>query len=177
MVCLLTPFVIPCLVQSSKKRRYHYTLSHSTSKLPRPDLDHLSAAATVVLLLKPFSISPNIALFICFALRLATAEPQRTTTATSDSGGLRQWFIHFLLLCFFFFFFPLGFGDLDLVVKIWCCCLHVLWCGFWFQMYLDSVNQWVWWIWFEIFLDFVVCVAVGVNLWFGVCFNMSDMVL
>ena len=140
MVCLLTPFVIPCLVQSSKKRRYHYTLSHSPSKLPRPDLDHLSAAATVVLLLKPFSISPNIALFICFALRLATAEPQRTTTATSDSGGLRQWFIHFLLLCFFFFFFLLGLG-----IWIWLLRSDVVACMC-FGLDFDFKCIWILWI-------------------------------
>ena len=85
----------------------------SPSKLPWPDLDHLSVAATMVLLVNPFPISANIALFICFAARLATVEPQRTTTATSDSDGLRQWFIHFLLL-----FSSLGFGHLDLVFKI-----------------------------------------------------------
>ena len=112
----LDPFCYPLFGSIFKETEISlHPLSHSPSKLPRPDLDHLSAAATVVLLLKPFSISPNIALFICFALRLATAEPQRTTTATSDSGGLRQWFIHFLLLCFFFFFFIL----LGLGIWIW----------------------------------------------------------
>ena len=47
--------------------------------------------------------------FICFAPRLATAKPQWTTTATSDSGGLRLWFIHFLLLLLLFSSWVWGF--------------------------------------------------------------------
>ena len=73
----------------------------------------------------------------------------------------KPWFIHFLQ------FFSLGFGDLDLVFKIWCCCLHVLWFGFWFQMYLDSVNQWVWWILVWDFLRFCCLCCCDLCCWRG----------
>ncbi|KAF3948072.1 hypothetical protein CMV_025882 [Castanea mollissima] len=97
----MTPFVIPCLVQSSRNRDIITPcLSLSPSKLLWPDLDHLSVSATVVLLVKPFSDLTQYCSLYFFAPRLAAAEPQRTTTATSDSGGLWQW--HMVCDCVIF---------------------------------------------------------------------------
>ena len=55
--------------------------------------------------------------------------------------------------------------------------LHVLWFGSWFQMYLDSVNQWVWWILVWNFLRFCCLCCCGCKfmiwgllqyVWYGV---------
>ena len=71
-----------------------------------------------------------------------------------------------------------GFGDLDLVVKIWCC-LHVIGLDF------DFKCIWVLWIGnlngfggFGLRFPWICCLCCcGCKSWFGVCYNMSDMVL
>ena len=68
--------------------------------------------ATVVYLVKPSLISP-IFIQYCFLYLLYIKLSHNWTTTTSDSGGLWQFFIHFLLL------FSLRFRDLDSFCLIW----------------------------------------------------------
>ena len=99
------------------------------------------------------------------------------TVVVYDNGLFTLFFYIFLLFSLWFgiwilfFFFNLRgwgfrFGCLDLML------LTCAWFGFWFQMYVDFVNQkfeWVWWIWFEISLDLLFVLL----LWYEFFFNKS----
>ena len=71
-----------------------------------------------------------------------------------------------------------GFRDLDLVVKIWCS-LHMLLLDFNFKCI------WFLWLWnlngyggFDLRFPWTCCLCCyGCKAWFGVCFNMSVMML